>query len=567
MKSHRSGERGVALFISIFALLLLTGIAAALLFTATTETSVDSNYRNEQVAYFAAKAGVEEARSRAMTSDPNSISTFMPTVAPNTGNYGVLYIVNSASGTQPWLSTDTYADDELCHDGYDGLGYTGLPPALAIMAPDIRCIDSSSGHAILPSGGTWYKSFNSTIPFAGTSKALTYEWSRIAPKLNDSVSYLQGSGSTATTSTYLVHPVSPVPPVVTADNLICWDGQEELPLTAGDTLCSQMVSIYNSVPTTQVYLATSMGVASNGARKMVQSEIALQPTTPFPYGLYATSTACPAISFTGNNPSTNSYTTAGGQTYGSSQTATGGDIGSNGAVSVGNGNVGGTVGVLAPGVSCATPVSVGSQGSMVGTTTCPSGVSTQCYMPQPYSFPTPPAPSPAPPNTSYSPPSCGHGHSSGNCMTAGTYGNIDVNGTLYLAPGVYNINSFSMQGNGAIIVSPPGAVTLNIAGNGQSSPLSIAGNGVTDDTIPNDFTINYSGTGSISVTGNGDVTAILNAPLATVTQSGNGNWYGSMVMATATIGGNAFFHYDQNASLAPNNNGYYTMISYRLVPY
>ena len=565
MRNRKNGERGVALFLSVFALLLLTGIAAALLFTANTETSINSNYRNEQVAYFAAKAGVEEARSRAMTADPNSISAFMPTAAPTTGNQSVLYIVNPTSGTQPWVSTDAYADDELCHDGYTGLGYTGSP-ALAVMAPDIRCVDSLSGHAILPAGSTWYKSFNSAIPFAGTSEALTYEWARIAPKLNDSLTYLQGTGSTATTANYLVHPVSAVAPVVTADNLICWDGQEELPLTAGKANCNQMLNASNA-PMTFVYLATSMGVASNGARKMVQSEIALQPTAPFPYGLYATSTACPAISFTGNNPSTNSYSTANGGTYTTTQSSSGGDIGSNGGVAVGNGNIGGTIGVMAPGVNCATPVTVGSQGTMLGTTACPTGNALQCYMPQPYTFPTPPAPSPLPPNTSYSPPSCGHGHASGNCMTAGTYGNINVNGTLYLAPGVYNINSLSMQGNGAIIASPPGAITLNIAGIGQSNPLSIAGNGITDDTIPNDFTINYAGTGSISVTGNGDVTAILNAPLATLTQSGNGNWYGSMVMATASLGGNAFFHYDTNASLAPNNNGYYTMISYRLVPY
>jgi len=152
-------------------------------------------------------------------------------------------------------------------------------------------------------------------------------------------------------------------------------------------------------------------------------------------------------------------------------------------------------------------------------------------------------------------------------MTPGTYGNINVNGTLKLAPGIYNINSLSMQGNGAIIVSPPGAITLNVAGTGQTTPLKIDGNGITDDKYPNDFIINYAGTGNIAIQGNGDVTAILNAPRAVVSQSGNGNWYGSMVMATATIGGNAFFHYDRAAALAPNNNGNYTLISYRLVPY
>jgi Tfp pilus assembly protein PilX len=70
----RNRERGVALFFSIFALLLLTAIGAALIFMASTETSVNSNYRQEQMAYFAAKAGVEEARARMMQSDPTSVA-------------------------------------------------------------------------------------------------------------------------------------------------------------------------------------------------------------------------------------------------------------------------------------------------------------------------------------------------------------------------------------------------------------------------------------------------------------------------------------------------------------
>lgn len=557
-KPNKASQRGVALFLSVFALLLLTGIAAALLMMSVTETSVNSNYRAEQVAYFGAKAGIEEARSRSMSSDPNTISAFLATSAPSLINNGVLYIVNSNLAAQPWSSTNAYADDELCHDGYTGLGYTGSP-GLAVTAPDIRCLDSS-GDAVLPPGSGWYKSSNSSLPFAGTSEALPFAWTRVAPKLNGSVTYLSGTGSTATTETYSVNST------YSAQDPICWDGEEEVPLAAGKTNCNQMLSASNA-PMTFVYLVTSLGVGSNGARKMVQSEIALQPTAPFPYGLYATSTACPAITFTGTNPSTDSYTTAGNQTYSSSHTSTGGDIGSNGGVSIGNGNIGGTVGVMAPGVTCATPVTEGPGGKMDGTMACPSGDATACYMTQPYTFPAPPTPSPAPPNTSYTPPTCGKSKSSGQCITPGTYGNINVTGTLYLAPGVYNINSLSMTGNATIIVSPPGAITLNIAGTGQSNPLAIAGNGITDDTNPNDCVINYGGTGTVSIAGNGDVTAILNAPLATLTQQGNGNWYGSMVASQVTIGGNAFFHYDQASSLAPNNNGYYTMISYRLVPY
>jgi len=57
-------ERGVALLLALFALLLLSAIAASLMFMTNTETSVNTNYRSERVSAFAAKAGMEEIRAR-----------------------------------------------------------------------------------------------------------------------------------------------------------------------------------------------------------------------------------------------------------------------------------------------------------------------------------------------------------------------------------------------------------------------------------------------------------------------------------------------------------------------
>src|SRR5579864_8624229 len=111
----RNTERGIAMFFSLFALLLLMAIAGTLTFMASIETSVNSNYREEQVAYFAAKAGLEEARARMMVSDPNSIYASLPTTTP-TALGGVIYIVNNAgvaNAVQPWNSANAYADTEL----------------------------------------------------------------------------------------------------------------------------------------------------------------------------------------------------------------------------------------------------------------------------------------------------------------------------------------------------------------------------------------------------------------------------------------------------------------------
>src|SRR5260370_8775811 len=66
-------------------------------------------------------------------------------------------------------------------------------------------------------------------------------------------------------------------------------------------------------------MITALAVSSTGTtRKMVQAEVAQPPAQPFTYGLYATSTACPAINFHGGgnqDPSTDSYNSKNG-TYG-----------------------------------------------------------------------------------------------------------------------------------------------------------------------------------------------------------------------------------------------------------
>ncbi len=557
MKKNRgNAERGIAMLYTIFALLLLGAMASALTFTASLESSVNSNYRQEQIAYFGAKAGLEELRARVMPTDPNSIFSALQITAPTATNNSIVYIINPGSGAattvQPWSSTSTtFPDDELCHDNYSGLYLS-----TTAFAPGVPC----SGSAMLPTGTTWYTSYTSQLPFNGTSAALPFKWARISPKVNYSASYLNLTGSTPAISYYK----NTTTTGYTSSTLLCWNGVAEVPLltTAIPQLCSSMLNSSQS-PMTPVYLLTSLGVSPLGARKMVQAEVALTPTPPFIYGLFATGTACPAISFSGNNPSTDSYTSSGGGTYSSTHTNTGGDIGSNGGVAVGNGNVYGVVGVTS---TCGTPVSVGSNGTMLGTVACPSGNVAACFLPAAYSFSIPTTPSNVP-TTSTTPSSCGSGGNKHDCLVPGTYGNISITKALTLAPGIYNINSLSMTGNAGITVSPAGAVTINVVGSGQSNPIAIAGNGIIDDAKANDFIINYAGTGTVSVAGNGDSTAILNAPNATMTQQGNGNWYGSIVANNISLGGNAFFHYDRNSSLAPTNNGYFSLISYREIGY
>ena len=99
------GERGVALLIAIFALLLISVVGIALIVATGTDSALTGNYRTSTSAYYAALAGLEEARGRLLWKNQNYINitnnfpTLMaPSGLPTWGLTQVLYIVNPANG-------------------------------------------------------------------------------------------------------------------------------------------------------------------------------------------------------------------------------------------------------------------------------------------------------------------------------------------------------------------------------------------------------------------------------------------------------------------------------------
>ena len=533
-KSHP--ERGVALLFALFTLLLLSAIAASLMFMTNTESSVNSNYRSERLSAFAAKAGMEEVRDRMPAL--NTAAKLPTTLPPLAGS--VLYVLNegAAPGTvRPWVAGNTYMDDEMCHDF---AVVQGQQPA-----PDVRCTSAPSSAYLV--AGTLAAPVTSNYPWAGTSAALSYKWIRVTLKQSNSVQLYPVNGATATQ--------------------VCWNGSTELLLTGAAT-CQTM-----SPSTNPVYMITSLAAnASGSTRRMVQAEVALSPAQPFPYGLFATGTACPAITFSGggnSNPATDSYNSAGGGTYATTQSNSLGDVGANGGVSLtGHAQIGGAIAVpslLSTPPALPNPCS-GAQGdySTSGTAGAynpgnqfPGNVPTQAG---PFIFPPPPDPIPAPPSTAYR---------GGNTLVPGTYGAISLSGqnTLTLAPGVYNIYSLSLSGQASVTVSPAGAVVLNFPSS-SASPISISGQGVASaSNIPNDFQINYGGTGTVNLSGNGSSYAIVDAPNATLSVSGNGDFYGRVIGKTINYSGNGKFHFDRNSVLGPQSNGGYQLISMREISY
>jgi len=245
------------------------------------------------------------------------------------------------------------------------------------------------------------------------------------------------------------------------------------------------------------------------------------------------------------NASTGSYSSSSGNPPFTISTTTGGNIGTNGNVSLtGNVNIGGdiqapntTVGACPDGATETGNITVAATPKLVAN---PAGGVTE---------PTPPLPNPLPPttNTSYT----------GNTSTSlvpGNYGNLSFTGnaTLTLAPGVYNINSLQLTGNGTIQISPAGAVVINIAGQGftgSAQPLDLTGNAIDNASgVAPNFKINYPGTQPITVTGNSNAYAIVNAPNSPISLTGNSSFYGSMIGSTITDTGNASMYFDSALS-------------------
>jgi len=130
-------ERGIALLMTIFGLLLLTGIAVAMMYSSDSETMIAVNYRDKQVATYAALSALEEARQRIHPQFGDlSIAGYTPTNIPSTSNGQVLYIINpntangeTVASIAPWQyqiggKVNPYFDAELCQENMLGLAGT-----------------------------------------------------------------------------------------------------------------------------------------------------------------------------------------------------------------------------------------------------------------------------------------------------------------------------------------------------------------------------------------------------------------------------------------------------------
>ena len=231
-KKSNSSEHGIALAIAMLVLLLVSTVVAGMIVMSNSETNTSANFRDEQTAFFASRAGLEEVRDRVRTTASGTLTTtalFTSTTPANPlpgQNNGILYITNPLSGetVAPWNTTGSnYPDNEICFE--------------------VACTGG------VPAGSPWYTSTSASTPYAATPK-LAWKWVRLMPKINRSTTTTRITSVDGTTN----------------GQRVCWNGTNEVVIANG-TCQAANPSYY------PVYSVTSLAVTASGSRRMTQYEI------------------------------------------------------------------------------------------------------------------------------------------------------------------------------------------------------------------------------------------------------------------------------------------------------
>ncbi len=256
----REHERGMALILSLLALLLISAVGLGLIYMSNTETSINRNYRDTQTAFFAMRAGLEEGRDRLRSNATFALA--LPTTFPPAPG-SIVYITNPAGpgdAVTPQTFGSQYFDDEFCHEYFPGVATSGVAQATTCGAPNA-----------IPPGS--YAFVASQSPNTNTAAALKYKWVRVTLKQN---------GTTGLPA----NPNSWVDSGQPAAAQVCWDGtflKERVSTALGFATCDLARNAgFNVRP---VYLVTAMAVTPSGSRRVGQYEAGAYMITPPAAGL------------------------------------------------------------------------------------------------------------------------------------------------------------------------------------------------------------------------------------------------------------------------------------------
>lgn len=217
-------EKGVALIIALFAIMLISGLGVALVMSTGTETGITANYKLYTQAYYASLAGMEEGRTRMIPVAPDFINVTPFTNVPQPTP--AVYITNPAAGEtvnpDPATSNTTrYRDAEVLSEFPDGISFA-----------------TTASNQI----GT------------NSATALPYKWIRITPKTEWAVNMdIDGANG------------------ITKPEAIYLDGNLR------QNLFSNIPLPWMPVTPTPVWLITALSLLPNGTTRLLQIEAAQPP--------------------------------------------------------------------------------------------------------------------------------------------------------------------------------------------------------------------------------------------------------------------------------------------------
>ena len=248
VKTKWQKERGMALLLALFALLLLSAIGLAMVLASYTETRIDTNYSGSLRSYYAARSGLEEVRDRISfpftTASPSGLADQLPQDIAGNSN-GVLYVLNPAGGeiVDPTDPASPYFDDQLCHDYASG-----------VAATDSRC-------AVVPSTPNWNLPWQHSV---ATATPMGYKWVRINMKTNRVAApyYVDGNGTSAA-----------------LDTRVCWDGKTEQ-LSPSTTIPACDANGMQQVYMLTALAATAQSGGPSGSRRLLRSEVVAPSIRP-----------------------------------------------------------------------------------------------------------------------------------------------------------------------------------------------------------------------------------------------------------------------------------------------
>lgn len=244
VKANGRKERGMALLLALFALLLLSAIGLFMVIASDTETRIDANYGSNLRSYYAARSGLEEIRDRIKyPASSGGLADELPQTIPGSAN-SVLYVLNPAGAetVDPTDPSSPYFDDQLCHDYDSG------------TAKDAKC-------TTLPGIPNWILAREQSAPL---STELGYKWTRINLKTN------------RIAAPYFVDQTGTSAPL---DTVVCWDGKTER-LSPGGTNPSCDANGMQSVYMLTSLAVTSQAGTSTGSRKLLRFEVVAPSIRP-----------------------------------------------------------------------------------------------------------------------------------------------------------------------------------------------------------------------------------------------------------------------------------------------